>query len=178
MKKIIYISVLFVAFSFQSQAQKVKDATYYYQAAMKESDLNKVIANFTKAINLSPKYADAIFYRGVAYFHNNNPQKALADFNQIIQMDAKSFAAFTYRGRTYERLNNKAAAINDFNAALKINPKYAEGLNFRGLYYKNNGEAQKACADLKQAKKMGFAVADADLAGCVMDEKKLDKGKK
>jgi|GEM_PF-4875636 len=166
MKRKIATLVIIMFLSVAATAQPVKDAKYYYGVAMKQTDLNKVISNFSKAIELDPKYVDAIYYRGVAHFHNKNHSKALTDFTTVIRLDRKHFGALTYRGRTQESMKQPAQALKDYNDALSLNPKYGEGLYYRGLYFRKNEQQSKACADLKQAKALGYAVPAAELQGC------------
>lgn len=145
----------------------IKKAMKFYQDGMKETNLNNVISKFSKAIELNPNYREAIFYRGVAYYQNKNPQKAINDFDKMIQIDPRNFGAYMYRGRAKESLKLLDDAVIDYDKALKMNPKFAEGLFYRGLYYKNNGNnTKKACDDLSQAKKLGFNVSEDDLKDC------------
>lgn len=164
MRKILLIA-LFFTISAPTFAQQ-KDAKYYYETAMKQSDLKKVISNFSKAIELQPNYTEAIYYRGVAYFHSKDFTKALADFNKVTQIDSKHYGALAYRGRTKDALKKSTEALADLNAALALNAKYGEGHYFRGLYYKSHGNAAKACTDFNQAKKNGYSVPEPDMNGC------------
>jgi tetratricopeptide (TPR) repeat protein len=82
-------------------------------------------------------------------------------------MSPRHYGAYAYRGRAKESLKLFTDAIADYNTALKLNPKFGEGYYYRGMYFKNNGnDPKKACEDLKQAKKLGYNVSDADLKDC------------
>jgi tetratricopeptide (TPR) repeat protein len=144
-----------------------KEATKYFQKAMQGTDLNKVVQDLSKAIELEPTYTEAIFYRGVANYHNKNGQKAVNDFDKCIQMNPRHFGAYAFRGRAKESLNLMSDALSDYNTALKLNPKFGEGYYYRGMYFKNaTKDTKKACDDLKEAKKFGYNVSENDLKGC------------
>ncbi|MEP6988697.1 MAG: tetratricopeptide repeat protein, partial [Chloroflexota bacterium] len=56
---------------------------------------NKTVSDATKAIEISPKYADAYNTRGVGYLNLKNYDLALADFNKAIEIDSTfSFAYY------------------------------------------------------------------------------------
>jgi tetratricopeptide (TPR) repeat protein len=50
---------------------------------------DKAIADFTEAIRLDPKAADAYYNRGNAYGHKGDTEKAKADFDQAKRLGYK-----------------------------------------------------------------------------------------
>ncbi len=61
-------------------------------------DLNKAVADYTKAILFNPKYAEAYYYRGLAYTGKDEPDKAITDLDRTIQLDPKNAWAYGRRG--------------------------------------------------------------------------------
>jgi tetratricopeptide (TPR) repeat protein len=43
---------------------------------------NKAIADFTKAIEINPKYAQAYYHRGLTHVQLGNEEEAMADFQK------------------------------------------------------------------------------------------------
>ena len=50
---------------------------------------DKAIADFTEAIRLDPKYAEAYCNRGCAYRNKGDYDKAIADFTEAIRLNPK-----------------------------------------------------------------------------------------
>ncbi len=46
----------------------------------------KALADYTKAIQLDPQYANAYNNRGLAHYHSKAYDKAIADFTRAIQL--------------------------------------------------------------------------------------------
>ena len=55
---------------------------------------DKAIADYTEAIRLNPKYAEAYYNRGVAYEDKGEHDKAIADFTEAIRLDPKYAKAY------------------------------------------------------------------------------------
>ena len=92
-----------------------------------KSDLEEAIANYSKAIELDPNYAEAYLSRGIARAANNSLDGAIADFTKIIEMKPPSNlvlpAAFFNRGLARERKGDYDGSIEDYTNALRLNPR-------------------------------------------------------
>src|SRR3954464_6213035 len=78
-------------------AAKIKQAEKFYNYAVNncgDSDANCKILNFTKAIELNPKYAEAYAYRGYIYTISGDGDKAISDYNKAIQLDPANAETF------------------------------------------------------------------------------------
>lgn len=62
-----------------------------------------MIADYTKAIRLDPKNAEAYSDRGVAYKEIGQSDKEIADFSEAIRLDPKYAKAYYGRGLAYQR---------------------------------------------------------------------------
>jgi tetratricopeptide (TPR) repeat protein len=110
------------------------------------SDVEDAIADFDKAIELKPDFAEAYYNRGLAYFaqggfYDTTPfENAIADFTKAIELfedQDKLIDAYYNRGLTYGRFThyyNKPfgpeivdkyhKALADFDKVLELDPTY------------------------------------------------------
>ena len=110
----------------------------------------KAIAEYTKAIELDPKGADAYYNRGIAYGKLKQYDKAITDYTKAIELDPKGADAYCNRGITYEKLKQYEKAITDYTKAIKYDPKSAY-YNSRGNAYRELKQFDKAIADCNKA---------------------------
>lgn len=85
-------------------------------------NLDDAIADFSEAIRLDPKLADAYVQRGQAMFKNGNADSAIADFSQALQIDPRHATAYKARGMTRLYKSDDDGAISDLSKAIQ----YAE----------------------------------------------------
>lgn len=52
-----------------------------------KGDYDRAIADYSKAIELNPQYADAYYNRAIAYQHKGDNDRAAADANRAIALD-------------------------------------------------------------------------------------------
>jgi tetratricopeptide (TPR) repeat protein len=116
-----------------------------------KSDYDKAIADFTKAIEIDPKDADAHYNRGVAWQRKSDYNKAIADFTKAIEIDPKDADAYHSRGFAWEEKGDLAKAIADYTKAIEINPKNADAYRDRGSAWGKKGDCNKAIGDLTKA---------------------------
>ena len=94
-------------------------------AAAKKEDFGLAIAEYTEAIRLDPKVAEAYALRGCAYNKKGEHDKAIADYSQAIRLAPNLAPVFLLaQANTYQ---------------------------LRGLAYVRKGELDKAIADYSEA---------------------------
>lgn len=96
-----------------------------YQAGvlqMKDGDLHKAIATFTRIIELKPGFAEGWNKRATLYFLDGEYRKSLADCAQVIKRNPYHFGALAGYGQIYLRLEDYARALDYFRRALEVNP--------------------------------------------------------
>ncbi len=93
------------------------------------------IEDYTKAININPKFSDAYYNRAVAYDKLSQWGKAITDYSKTIEINPKYLEAYNNRGADYGKLEKWNEAIVDYNAAIKIDSNNA-------MPYYNCGIAQ------------------------------------
>jgi len=98
---------------------------------------SSAIENYTNALEINPKFAEAYYWRGSAKrntFQDNNG--AIADFTKAIEINPKFSDAYYSRGfvkcHNFPK-NDYAGALLDYNKAIEIDTKNAN-------YYFSRGE--------------------------------------
>ena len=119
MKKIIILSIFFVliyafVISVKTTDEKAEAALRQGINAVKNNDLSTAIINFTKAIEIDPKYAIAYYNRGIAYYSLMKYPEALADYTKAIELDPKYADAYYNREEVYKALGITKEANSDF----------------------------------------------------------------
>jgi len=113
----------------QAIRQNARDAVAYYNRGIEyqhKGDLDRAMADYTKAIEIDPKYAAAYYNRGVAYRAKGDFDRAIADYSKAIEIDPKYAAAYNNRGVGYWVKGDLDRAIADYSKAIEIDPKYAK----------------------------------------------------
>ena len=91
-KRLVLVGLLavFVLAASQVMAGDEKDALYWYKLGLATegsySDYAKQVEYYSKAIELSPKWAYAYNNRGVAYYNLAMWEKAKADFDKALEL--------------------------------------------------------------------------------------------
>jgi tetratricopeptide (TPR) repeat protein len=116
-----------------------------------KGELDRAIADFTKAIALDPKSTTAYENRGTAQERKGDLDKAMADFAKAIEINPKAYRAYDNRGVIYSKRNENELALAEFDRAIAINPKYANAYNNRGIIHGRKGDIDKAIADFTSA---------------------------
>jgi tetratricopeptide (TPR) repeat protein len=96
------------------------------KAYLAKGDLDRAIADDTKAIEINPKDADAYYNRGYAYHAKGDFDQAIADYTKVIEIDPGSEAAYNNRGYEYETKGDFERAAVDFTKAIEVDPKNAD----------------------------------------------------
>ncbi|WP_051469919.1 tetratricopeptide repeat-containing S1 family peptidase [Fischerella sp. PCC 9605] len=126
---------------------------YYIQGGQKEikGDLKGAIADYSKAIEVNPQYAEAYNDRGIARFKLGDKQGSIEDFSQALRMISIGTNARYNRAYAYFQLQNYQSAIADFNEVLRINPNNADSYIYRGIARLELKDKQGGKADLQKA---------------------------
>jgi tetratricopeptide (TPR) repeat protein len=85
----------------------------------------QAIADYDRALQLDPQYAEAYHKRALAYFALNKYEQAIVDYDRALQLDPQNAQAFLGRGNVYRDLKQYEQAIADYDRVLILNPKYA-----------------------------------------------------
>jgi tetratricopeptide (TPR) repeat protein len=125
-------------------------------AYVKSGLLDEAIKDFTKAIQLNPKYAGNYHNRGNAYVKSGLLDEAIKDFTKAIQLNPYYATAYNNRGNTYGMKGLLDEAIKDFTKAIQLNPNYATAYYNRGFAYYQKGSKELAIKDLEKSADLGY----------------------
>jgi tetratricopeptide (TPR) repeat protein len=123
------------------------NATDYFLAGNEKNergDFQGAINDYTRAISISPRLAEAFNNRGLLKAYSGDIAGALADYNQSLKIKPQQPEPYNNRGRIKEKLNDLTGAMNDYNRAIAINPKYA-------IAYDNRAALKEVLNDLTGA---------------------------
>jgi lipoprotein NlpI len=132
-------------------------ATEYNRSGIAKTtngDPDGAIADFTKAIEISPKYWAAYSNRGAAKLSKRDWDAALADFTKSIAL--KPDYAVAYKNRSLAKANkcDLSGAQADCAKAIELKPDYALAYSIRAIINLAKSDAEAAMADCTEAIKL------------------------
>ncbi len=95
-------------------------------ANFEASKMEEAVAEYTEALKIDPKYADAYFNRALAYRINQDYESAKKDLETVIKLQPKSWDAPMLIGDILEANNDFIGARSWYEKALSNNPEYKE----------------------------------------------------
>jgi tetratricopeptide (TPR) repeat protein len=132
--------------------QQVAAEEYFERAFFRsEAGLEGDIQYYRKAIELSPKFEEAYYQRGMAYYRQGDLQKAIADFSEVIELNPQNAQAYSDRGAMFSQMNKIDRAIRDYDAAIRINPGFSNAYTNRGRAYVEKENIEAAMSDYNKA---------------------------
>lgn len=132
-----------------------------YELDNSADNLENAITDFSKAIELIPKYAEAYNRRGGAYLSKGNSEDAIADFNKAIELNSEFAEAYHSRGFAYFTKRKFILAIQDYTEAVQLKSDDSVFYYDRGVAWLHQQEWEKAKADLIIARSMEFNIIAA-----------------
>lgn len=126
-------------------SQQSKSAKLYkYRADMysQKKQYQKASEDYTKAIEIKPKDADAYLYlsRGYAYEMLNQVDNAIKDYSKAIKLEPNEAGYYSSRGDLYVKKEFLGKAIADFEKACE----FEQELKFKEIYCNTLEELRKA----------------------------------
>jgi tetratricopeptide (TPR) repeat protein len=112
---------------------------------------DRAIADYSRAIEIDPKYIRAYFARGGAYEKKGQLDRAISDYTRVLEIDPKAIQIYPQRGVAYERKHDFDRAIADHSSWIRFNPDVAKGYVVRGNAYAGKGDRDAAIADYTRA---------------------------
>lgn len=114
-------------------------------------EYDKAIAEYTRAIELKPDFAEAYNNRAYAsYSKYDGTGDPLADLNRAIALRPRFPHAYNTRGCVYMAGGYTDKAIADFNQAIQLQPDYPRAYRNRANAYLRKGRIGLAIADFER----------------------------
>lgn len=119
--------------------------------ALRKSDWDLAILEFTAAIQRNPRNARAYSQRGEAYYWNRSAQSAIADCTTAIALNPRDTRAYVTRAAVYVNQKRFAQAMASLDEAVRITPGDAFLYAARGAIYANQKFFEQAMANFDEA---------------------------
>jgi len=81
-----------------------KKAEDYYNRGdtrFKKGEIDRAIADFTKAIEKNPRFANAYYYREMAYHRKKDYDRVILDYTKATEINPRFAVAYTERALIY-----------------------------------------------------------------------------
>ena len=129
---------------------------YFFQRGYANivQDNKKAIEDYTRAINLDPKYINAYVERSFLYGLNGKYSKAISDANVAIKLNPKNPIPYRIRGDWNLKLANYDNALKDYNKAIILEPDFGPTYAARGEVYQLKKLNAKAIEDFNKADRL------------------------
>ena len=112
-----------------------KDAKFYSNrgvAYAAKSQYDQAISDYTKALEINPRFAWAYYNRGNAYMRKDQYDQAISDFNKVLEINPREAQAYSRRGRCYYFKKEYDKSWDDIKKAqdlgYKIPPEFLDEL--------------------------------------------------
>jgi tetratricopeptide (TPR) repeat protein len=92
-------------------------------AYWRNGDYERAFADESKAIEISPNFAEAYVTRGAFFVDTGNYDQAIAETSRAISIDAQNVRAYNNRAFARGRKGDFPGAIADTSRAIEINPR-------------------------------------------------------
>ena len=124
----------------------------------------EALANFNKAIELKPDFAEAHYSRGNTRNKlNQDAREEVIDFNKAIELKPDFIDAYMNRGFARCKLNQYEKAIEDYNKVIELKSDYADAYYSRGFARCKLNQYEEAIEDYSKVIELQPDYADAYL---------------
>jgi tetratricopeptide (TPR) repeat protein len=121
-------------------------------AHLDAKEYNKAIAEYTRAIELRPDFAEAYNNRAYAtYSKYDGIGDPLTDLNRALELRPEFPHAYNTRGCVYMAAGEPDKALADFNRAIQVQPDYPRAYRNRANVQLRKGHIGLAIADFERA---------------------------
>jgi tetratricopeptide (TPR) repeat protein/CHAT domain-containing protein len=127
------------------------DAVAAGRAALEAREFGRAIAEFTKALQLDRRCAEAYIGRAQAHIGLDHADAALRDADEALGLDPRLVKAYLARALLLYARSEYDRAIADCTEAIKLDPKLASAYSGRGSAHAAKGEHDRAIADFTEA---------------------------
>jgi tetratricopeptide (TPR) repeat protein len=105
------------------------DALEYFRAGYEagmEREWDQAIEQYSRALEIDPKYGDAYFQRAITFQMAGRPLEAIADFESCLKLEPRKYLAMEYLAKLYMEHGEYRKALELYERALPLvkNPKW------------------------------------------------------
>jgi len=144
--------------SMEEKEIKNDTAVHFFRGTdfLNKNRIDDAITEFSLAIFINLKCADAYNSRGYAYAIKKEYDHALNDYSKAIDFQPDNVSVYNNRGNIYCEKGEFDLAIEDYTKAIRLNPENADAYNNRGfVYIIKLDEREPGCRDLEKACSLG-----------------------
>jgi tetratricopeptide (TPR) repeat protein len=127
-------------------------------ASAREGQYEAAIAQFTRAFQRNPVFAEAYYNRGLVDLAIGQLGQAISDFTKAVEIKPQFIEGYERRGQIYVEMGQYEQAISDFTKVIENNPDSAETYFRRSLACYANGWYDKARQDVHKIQSLGLSV--------------------
>lgn len=113
-----------------------------------KNEYERSLSDYTNAIQLNPKLAEAHIGRGNIYSILEKYELALTDYSAAIALNANDADIYFNRAGTYTLMKQYTQAINDYTKALSLNSSFITARENRSRVYVSANNFEAAINDL------------------------------
>jgi tetratricopeptide (TPR) repeat protein len=148
---VLIVIVMYFAFPIIAQGQTAEE---WLKKGKDANTLNESVEYYSKAIEISPNYAEAYFARGRCYYHYEEYKKAVKDISKAIELKPNDAMNYKFRGASYEELKEYEKALKDYEKWLALEPNDSIAYDSLGSAYTGLGEYEKAIESYNKSMKI------------------------
>jgi tetratricopeptide (TPR) repeat protein len=130
----------------------------YYR--MQRKDFTGSLEDYNKAIALAPDDPEIWLNRGVVKEKLNDRKGAYADYSHAIDLQPDFIKAWLNRGNLLASQQRYKEALEDYSIAILYQADYGAAYYNRAIAHQKSHQKTNACADLKEAKRLGITVPE------------------
>jgi serine/threonine protein kinase/tetratricopeptide (TPR) repeat protein len=131
------------------------------ESLLKENQPEQAIQDFSTALGIDKRYAEAAFGRGLAYLARADENKAIEDFDRATALNPKYADAYYQKGEVCRRTNRLADAVSAYDRVIDLNPKNANAFFARGSVQFQLNHLKEARDDFSVVARLVPTAADA-----------------
>jgi serine/threonine protein kinase/Tfp pilus assembly protein PilF len=121
-------------------------------ALVEEKEFTKAIDDYSEAIRLDPRSAEAWYRRGFARYYLRDYDDAIKDYTEAIHLDPTDGRAYFERARAWHNGKNQyEKSVEDCTEAIRLKYELALSFSNRGLARQQMKEYDKALKDFDEA---------------------------
>jgi tetratricopeptide (TPR) repeat protein len=127
-------------------------------SSAREGQYEAAIAQFTRAFQRNPVFAEAYYNRGLLDLAIGQLGQAISDFTEAVEIKPEFIEGYQSRGPIYVTMSQYEQAISDFTKVIEHDPDSAETYFMRSLACYANGWYDKAWQDVHKIRSLGLSV--------------------